>query len=107
MIDEDKLSFSSNWEIDQLVYTNQDSPASASGVTLLRVIDTPVALPDFLVQFKPTGSTKWYSAGRNSTDGSSAGFFTFFGYIQSGALYVYSTISGEARYYLWADKVDY
>lgn len=107
-IDDDKLIYSSEWDIDQLVESNTVAVAG-SGTTLVRdysLLNLPPN-PVWEVQFRPTGSTRYYTAGLNSLDGAGANNFTFFSYESGNTIYIVTDRAGTARYFIWSDKVDY
>lgn len=107
-VDPTKIAYSSGWDIDQLVTTNTGSPTSiGSGSTAIYTITGTVALPDFKVQFKPTGSTFWFEPGTSSTNGTVAGEFTFSTYISGSSIFITTSTAGTARYFVWADKFNY
>ncbi len=106
--DNSKLHFSSTWEIDQLVDSNTVT-ISGSGDTALvdfSSLNLPT-IPIFEVQFQPTGSTKWFESGENSTNGTLAGLFVHYAFISGSTLTINTGGAGTARYYLWSDKVDH
>lgn len=104
-VDPTKIAYSSSWDIDQLL-ASTTVPVS-SGTTSIYTITGTVLLPDFKVQFQPTGSTFWYEAGTSSTNGTVAGQFTFSSFINGSAIFIKTTTGGTARYFVWADKFDY
>lgn len=107
-VDSTKIAYSSGWDIDQLIATNADNPlAVGSGSTAIYTITGAVSLPDFKVQFKPTGSTFWFDCGTSSTNGTIAGIFTFSSYISGSSIFINTSTTGIARYFIWADKVNY
>jgi len=107
-VDDSKLAYSSLWEIDQLISTND--VAVGSGVsTVFSYASLGVATnPVYEVYFKPAGDTKWYKEGAFSTNGSylTTGS-TFFSYTNGNSIVISTSVSGTARYFLWQDKVDY
>lgn len=107
-VDSTKIGYSSTWDIDQLIATNTDNPTSvASGSTAIYTITGSVTLPDFKVQFKPTGSTFWFEPGTSSTNGTVAGEFTFSSYVSGSSIFITTSTAGTARYFVWADKFNY
>lgn len=102
-VDSNKIAYYSGWDIDQLL-TNTEV-AVGSGDTAL--YSTLIPLPEYEVQFKPTGSTYWYQAGTASTDGTTTNLFTFYSYITGSSIHIKTTSTGTARYFVWADKIDY
>lgn len=103
-----KISYSSGWDIDQLIATNTDNPTTiSSGTTAVYTISGSVTLPDFKIQFKPTGSAYWFEPGTSSTDGTIANLFTFYTYINGSSIYITTSMGGQARYFVWADKINY
>lgn len=103
--DNDKLVYDSRWDIDQLVAT--DTVTVGVGTTAIYTITSEVQLPEFEVQFKPTGTTLWRQAGVSSTDGTLGAQTTFSAHISSGVIYINTDTAGTARYFVWADKVNY
>lgn len=106
MVDHSKLTYYSEWDIDQLVDTNQ-VPVAGSGSTFIKdigTLDVP-ALPSIEVQFRPTGSSRWFQPGRNSTSNLAASF-TFYWYLSGTSLYIQTSGAGTARYFIWSDKVN-
>lgn len=107
-VDATKIAYYSGWDIDQLVATNTDNPTTVgSGSTAIYTISGAIALPDFKVQFKPTGSAFWFDTGTNSTDGTIAGVFVFSSYISGPSIFITTSTGGQARYFVWADKFNY
>lgn len=103
MVDATKINYYSGWDIDQVI--NQGSVSVAAGDS---TIFNNTSLPNvFEVEFQPTGSIYWYQAGKSSTNGTSAGTFTFFTYLSGVSLHINTTTGGTARYYVWSDKVNY
>lgn len=101
-MDDSKLIFSSSWDIDQLVDTGTAAVGGAGETTIYTFTgDAPV----FEVQFKPSGDTRWYSAGMNSTSDTTAGLFYFTPYISGSTIKIHTESAGTARYFIWADKV--
>lgn len=100
------IAFNSNWDIDQLSFTN--SISIGSGLTALYTLDATLpSIPVFEVQFKPTGSTRWFNCGVYATADTLATQDLFFTYIQSGVIYINTSVAGTARYFVWQDKVNY
>lgn len=116
-IDDSKVNYSSTWDIDQLVIEDDLTTAGfsnrvavTSGTTLLVQILTGTGLPDiptFEVQFQVTTLSRWYQEGAFSTDGTLANMHSFSSYLQDGGIYITTDIAGIAKYFIWADKVDY
>jgi hypothetical protein len=104
-VDDSKLYYLSQWDIDQLLATN--SIAVGSGATAIYTISGDVPLPEYEVQFMPTGSTYWYEMGTASSDGTLAGTFTVYSYISGSSIFINAPTAGIARYFVWADKVNY
>lgn len=103
-IDNTKLNYLSTWDIDQFIAT--DTIAIGIGITAVYTIPvTSVTLPVYEVQFENSG--RWYQAGAYSIDGTLAGLFSFYTYISAGAIYIVTTIAGNARYFIWTDKVNH
>lgn len=103
-LDNTNIAFSSTWDIDQIVSTG--TTTVSSGDSLVAALPSSPALPVFMLQFQPTGSSYWYQAGTNITE-SSTNEFTFYGYIQSATLRINTTKAGTARYFIWTDKLNY
>ena len=105
-VDNTKLQYYSNWDIDQMVAS--DIKTVGTGTTLIYTVPSnSVALPIFEMQFKPTGSFSWYGAGANSTDGTIGSLFTFYSYLQGTGIYSVTTSSGTVRYFIYSDKINY
>lgn len=107
-VDDNRLLFLSSWDIDQLVKTDIVT-ISGSGDTVLidySSLNIP-ANPIFEVQFKPSGASAYYMSGLNSTDGTTTNEFSFYSYTSGSKLYIHTSGTGTARYFLWSDKVDY
>jgi|APFre7841882654_1041346.scaffolds.fasta_scaffold91412_2 hypothetical protein len=105
MSDYTKVNYYNGWDIDQLIA--QGTVNIGSGDSAIYTISNS-SLPNvFEVLFQPTGSTYWYQAGTSSTNGTIAGLFTFYTYINGTNLYIHTTTTGIARYYIWSDKVNY
>lgn len=103
-VDTTKINYYSGWDIDQLLAT--DTINVNSGDTAIYTISGAVLLPEYEVQFQPTGSTFWYESGTSSSDGTLTNLFTFYTYIGSGAIHINAPSSGKARYFIWADRID-
>ena len=104
-IDNTKAKFSSLWDIDQLV----EQPIVRSvdaGVNNIYTITTSPSIPTYEVQFKPTGSTRWFSEGMSSTNDTVAGKVTMFSYVASNTISVNCPSSGTVRLFLWRDRID-
>ena len=107
-VDDTKLAFYSEWDIDQLIAT-AEVPVTLVATSLYTY--TTSDAPYFEVQFKPTGSTQWFQCGVNSLAGTLAGVFSFKAYISSTSIYIdvdaggTAITGGTARYFIWADKV--
>lgn len=104
MAENSKLKYSSSWDIDQLATLQEVTVAS--GTNTIATIPVPVTYPVFEMQFKPSGSTKWYQMGYNSSNATLAGGFTFYGYVLNGNLYAVCPSAGTVRYFIDTDKVD-
>lgn len=104
-VDNDKLNYYSAWDIDQLVAS--DTVLVGSGATAIYAITSPITLPEFEVQFQPTGSTLWYEVGESSTNATLAGLFTFYSYISGSSVFINAPGAGTARYFIWGDKINY
>lgn len=102
--DNTKLNFLSSWDIDQLVTSGE--VAVPSGTSFIIAVPSGLpAVPVFEVQLKVNG--RWYQTGHFSTAGTTASQQGFYTYVDSGGIYITSTINGIARYYIWQDKVNY
>jgi hypothetical protein len=101
----DKLGFSSEWDIDQLLASN--TVTIGSGDTVLFNIYSSAEPNAFEVEFQPTGSSKWFKAGYNSTNNTLAGGFLFYTYVLGLGIHINTTTAGKARYFVWADKYNY
>ena len=102
-VDDSKLSYSSNWDIDQLV-------ASADvemliGTSTVYTITDALNPPTYKVQFKSSGDTKWYDCGVGSLNSAPSGLFTVYAYIDGTSLKVTSTNAGTVRYRIWDDGI--
>jgi hypothetical protein len=102
------LIFLSNWDIDQLLEAGTVN-VSSNPTTVYSYTGN---LPTFELQFQPAGDTKWYDAGANTTNGTTTNLFWFYGSAQNGTISIYAynnsgNQSGTARYFIWADKVEY
>jgi hypothetical protein len=108
-VNNSKLNYYSSWQIDQLV-TGNPAPRVVVPIGVSFLADVPTDLPDvpeFDVQFQIATFQRWYSPGAYSTNGTLAGMHYFNVYIQNRKLYIDTDIAGTARYFMWADKVDY
>lgn len=103
--DNTKLNYFSRWDIDQLIATS--TVAIGSGTTSIYTIPSTNPIPEYEVQFQPSGSPYWYGMGTSSTNGTLAGTFTPYSYISGTSLSIVAPIAGNARYFVWADKVNY
>lgn len=104
--DDTKLGYYSGWDIDQLVAS--DIVTVPSGTTAIYTYATNLPpLPVFEVQFRKTGLNSFYQAGAYSTDGTLANIHNFSSYIQNGQIFIKTDVAGDARYFVWSDKVDY
>jgi hypothetical protein len=104
-VDSTKLAYYSGWDIDQLLASS--SASVGTGDTAVYTISGAVSVPVFALQFQPSGSAFWYDNGTSSTDGTLAGLFTVYSYISGNTLFINTTTAGTARYFVWADKVNY
>lgn len=104
-VDNSKLNYFSEWDIDQLL-ANKDI-AVGSGATAIYTISGNVPIPEYEVYFKPTGSTFWYQMGTSSSLGTIATTFTAYSYISGSSIFINAPSAGTARYFIWADKVNY
>lgn len=109
-IDDTKISYSNTWDIDQLIATAEVSVGTAAVAIYTFTTANP---PYFEVQFKPTGSSKWFQPGTNSTNNLEAGLFSFKVYISGSSIFIdvdggsSGITGGTARYFVWSDKVNY
>lgn len=104
-VDDSKIGYYSGWDIDQLVDT--DTVSVSSGDSLVLTISGDPTIPVAHAQFQPSGSTKWFDEGTNSTNNTQAGLFTFYTYISGSSFRAVTSSAGTIRYYKWQDKVDY
>lgn len=104
-VDDTKISYSNTWDIDQQITSS--TVAVGAGDTAVLTVPGVNAIPVTEVQFQPTGSTKWFQPGVNSTANTLATNFTWYSYLTGGILRVSTTIAGTVRYYIYADKMDY
>lgn len=102
-INDSMIQFSSQWEIDQRKASGEMSVGS--GTTLVYTANT--SYPVYEMQFKPTGSSKWFMPGVNSANNTSASTINFFPYVNGNNIYVSVNASGTIRYYVYTDKVNY
>jgi hypothetical protein len=101
-------AYYSGWDIDQLISTNTVTVSGSGATTLVDFSSLNVpAIPVFSVQFKPSGSSKWFNEGGNSTDGTGANYFIFYSYVTGTTLVIDTGSAGTARYFIWTDKVNY
>lgn len=101
-VDDSKLLYSSQWDIDQLISTGD--LAVSTGTTTIHTIASAVDPSTYTVQFKPVSQSKWFNCGTGSTSGG-ASFFSFVAYIDGPALKVKTTVAGTARYRVWEDSI--
>lgn len=95
-VNETKVAFYSNWDIDQLV--DSGSMSVSTGATALTPID---GVKDWIVQLEISGVR--YAPGPASTNASSV--FFFYSYVDSGTLYVNTPVSGTAHWYIFEDDL--
>lgn len=95
-VNETKVAFYSNWDIDQLI--DSGSVAVSSGATALASID---GVKDWKVQLEVGG--KKYDPGSNSTNAST--IFLFYSYVDSGTLYIQTNQAGTAHWYIFEDDL--
>ena len=101
-----KANYDNGWDIDQLIAQGSVS-IGGSGNTAVYTISNS-SLPNvYEVLFQPTGSTYWYQAGSSSTNGTIAGEFKFYTYINGTSLFINTASAGTARYYIWSDKLNF
>ena len=66
-IDETKLAFSSQWDIDKVVdYRTTSASVSAGSNSTATVSHSYGNRPYVIAQYKPTTQTTWFEAGENS-----------------------------------------
>jgi hypothetical protein len=104
-VDDTKVNYYNGWDIDQLLVS--DTIAVGAGSTAIYTISGVITLPEYEVQFQPTGSTFWYQEGQSSSDGTLANLFTFWSYINGASIFINVPSAGTARYFVWADKFNY
>lgn len=115
VLDDSKLNYSSSWDIDQLVVSNDTSATTFTnrvvvpiGTTLISTVPTGLPdIPEFDVQFQIANLTRWYYPGSYSTNGTVAGLHAFSVFLQNRGIYITTDIAGTAKYFIWADKVNY
>jgi hypothetical protein len=103
--DNTKLNYLSTWDIDQLVATGEVA-VSSGNTAIVTVPTTGPALPLFEVYFKPGSSSKWFQVGQYSTANTLATVQNCYSGILNRQLYLYSSTSGIARYFIWQDRLD-
>lgn len=102
--DNTRFYYLSTWDIDQLVVTG--TSAVGTGTTALYTFSAPLpTIPVFEVQLQV--GNKWYQAGAFSTTGVLADIKNFFTYLSGNQLFINTTVSGNARYFIWSDRIDY
>ncbi len=102
-IDDTKLSYSSEWDIDQQVSVTEVSVSS--GTTAIATIDDAADPPMFEVEFKPNSASYYFRMGTNSSDDTVAGLFSAMAYISGTSVYIKTTVAGTARLYIWEDGI--
>ena len=95
-VDETKVAFYSNWDIDQLI--DSGSSSVSTGTTALTSID---GVKDWKVQLEVSG--KKYDPGTSSTNASTT--FRFYSYVDSGTLYIETNQAGTAHWYIFEDDL--
>lgn len=95
-VDETKVAYYSNYDIDQLADSN--SVSVSTGTTAIVSID---GVKDWKVQLEVSGSR--YDPGASSTNEST--IFTFYSYVDSGTLYVVTGQAGTVYYYIFEDDI--
>lgn len=105
--DDTKLNYYSGWDIDQLFASNADAPlAIGAGTTAVYTIPASLpAVPVYEVQLQVGG--RWYQAGMFATANTLASSQSFSTYITGNQIFITSSVAGNARYYIWTDKVNY
>jgi hypothetical protein len=111
-VDDSKLNYSSEWDIDQLVYTGEVAVnvGAGSATTIFSIPAGLPSLPVFNVQLYSVAVNLWFSPGQNSLIGDFANGFSFYTYLNNGTIYLVPSISltgQKARYFVWSDKVDH
>lgn len=105
-VDDTKIGYASEWDIDQLVAT-ADVAVGSGDTAIYTITGSLPAIPVYEVQFQPGGSGPFYQAGAYSTDGTLANTSSFSTYISAGQIFITAFTTGVARYYVWSDKVDH
>lgn len=100
-MDDSKVEFNSNWEMDRLIA--QNDVAIGTGTTLLYTFASSLTPPSFEVQYSPN-SSQYYQMGHGQLGGT---YFDVHAFIDGTGIYVTSNVAGRARYYIWSDKVNY
>lgn len=106
-MDDNDLIFSSKWEIDQLDDDYPKTKTVSAGDTSIETIPDVNYPPYIEVQFKPSGSTKWFQAGTNGTGTAASTLFTWYWYISGSDLFVSVPVGGDVRYFFWVDRINY
>lgn len=104
-VDNTKAKYSSMWDIDQQVASGTTSVSS--GTTAIYTLPSSTEPSTHEVQFKPSGSTKWFDVGTGATSNTVATLFTFYTYTLGSSLYVVTSSAGTIRYYIYQDKINY
>jgi len=104
-VDNTKSEYSSLWDIDQII--DRGTTTVGSGTTAIHTLSDANYPSTHEVQFKPTGSTKWYEVGQNATSNTIATLFTFYTYTLGSSLYVVTSSAGTVRHFVWQDKLNY
>jgi hypothetical protein len=104
-LNQDNLAFSSNWEIDQLIDTQQVGVGSAD--SNVYTIPSSLTVPVFEVYFQPSGSAGWYLPGTNSLDGTTGSSFAFNAYQIGNQIHAITDRAGTVRIFIWKDRLNY
>lgn len=102
-VDNSKVLFSSNWDIDQ------SSSSSFTTVNISANVDTAVftfpvgKMPVFDIQFKPSSESSWYMPGWNKNAGGTG--FMFSAFASGTTVYARSTLAGSVRYLRYLETI--
>lgn len=102
-VDNSKVLFSSNWDIDQATTNGFVSQAISANVDTSFYTFSGGNVPVFDVQFKPSGENNWYLPGQNM-NAADSGFY-FQAYALGSNLYAKSTIAGTIRYIIYMETI--
>jgi len=102
-VDATKINYYSGWEIDQLI--DQGTISVGSGTTLVASLSNAENPNVYEVQFRPSGMAQWFRIGQNSTNATVAGGFQFSSYVDGANIYLTTSTSGTARFFIWSDTV--